>query len=669
MAESRISWGILGTGSIAHTFAQALAKSRTGQLVAVASRKQATADAFSKEFNSIQAYDSYEKLVADPQVQAIYIGTPHPFHAEWCIRAVRAKKHVLCEKPITMNNAEAMAVMEAARENGVFMMEGFMYRCHPQTAKLVELIRSGAIGRIGLIKATFGFAGHFHSEHRLYKNALGGGAILDVGCYTMSISRLVAGTALGLPFANPTHVNGFVHLHPETETDVYAAALVQFPGGIAAQLANGVTLELDTGLRVFGSTGSLYIKNPFTMGRQGGETTIFLKPINSEKQEEIVVQTSDYLFALEADAVGDALAQGKIETTYMSHADTLGNMAALDAWRHSAKFAYESEKPGFAFPTVTRQPLRKRADLTMSYGAIDGVKLPVSRLVLGCDNQYTMPHAAIMFDDFFERGGNAFDTSYVYFAGLQERLLGRWLQQRGLRSQTVVIVKGAHTPFCSPAFLDSHLRESLDRLQTDYADVYLMHRDNTSIPVGEFVDVLNEHHRAGRIGAFGGSNWSLARLQEANAYAAKKGMRGFNCLSNNFSLARLVSPIWEGCLSCNDPVFKKWLTETKMAVLPWSSQARGFFTDRAHPDKRDNEELVRAWYSDENFKRRERAIELARQKGVEPINIALAYVLHQPFPTFALVGPRAIAETVSTFRALSIHLTPKEIAWLDLECG
>ena len=303
----------------------------------------------------------------------------------------------------------------------------------------------------------------------------------------------------------------------------------------------------------------------------------------------------------------------------------------------------------------------------MCYGKIAGVDLPVSRLIIGCDNQQTMPDAAALFDDFFERGGNAFDTAHIYAGGRHERLLGRWIEQRNIRPQVAVTVKGAHTPFCTPEFLDRQLRESLERLRTDYADIYMMHRDNPAIPVGEFVELLNEHHRAGRIKAFGGSNWTLERLKEAEAYAVGKGLRKFSCLSNNFSLARMVSPVWDGCISATGPAFKKWMAESGISLLAWSSQARGFFTERAHPDKREDEELVRCWYSEDNFQRRQRAVELAGKKGVRPINIALAYVLCQPFAAFALVGPRRISETVSTFDGLPVTLTPEEINWLNLE--
>jgi predicted dehydrogenase/aryl-alcohol dehydrogenase-like predicted oxidoreductase len=665
--KTQVSWGILGTGAIAHTFARGLAKSRTGKLRAVGSRAQGSADAFAKEFGSVRAHGSYEALLADPEVQAVYISTPHPSHAEWCIKAARAGKHILCEKPLTLNLAEATVVAEAAREHGVFLMEAFMYRCHPQTAKLVELIRSDAIGKVGVIQATFSFRADYKADGRHFKNELGGGGILDVGCYTTSISRLVAGAALGLPFANPVRLTGCACLDPGEGTDLYAVASAEFPGGILAQLATGVGLNQDSGLRVFGSEGSLHLPTPYLMAREGGSTTIFLNRKGGEKPEEIVVETPDYLYALEADSVGDALAQGRRESLHMTVADTLGNMAALDAWRASAGLIYENEKPSFAFPTISREPLRKRPAAPMTYGTLQGVELPVSRLILGCDNHTTMPQGTAIFDDFFERGGNAFDTAYGYGDGKPERILGRWFNQRGLRSQVVVTVKGAHTPLCTPEHLDKQLWESFDRLQTDYADIYMMHRDNLKVPVGEFVDVLNAHHQAGRIKVFGGSNWTLARLQEAESYAAKKGLQKFGCISNNFSLARMVSPVWADCISATDPAFKKWLADSETALLSWSSQARGFFTDRAHPDKKDDEELVRCWYSDDNFQRRERAIELAAKKGVQPINIALAYVLGQPFPVFALVGPRQVSETVSSLQSLSVTLTPEELKWLNLE--
>ncbi len=301
----------------------------------------------------------------------------------------------------------------------------------------------------------------------------------------------------------------------------------------------------------------------------------------------------------------------------------------------------------------------------MKYGSGAGIQKPISRLILGCDNQRTYEHAAEMLDDFFGRGGNCFDTAYIYGGGAPERFLGQWIAARGVREQVVVIGKGAHTPNCYPEALSSQLLETLERLQTDAVDLYLMHRDNTEVPVGEFVECLNEHLRAGRLRAFGGSNWTLARVTAANEYAQTHGLAGMAAVSNNFSLARMLDPVWAGCISASDAESKAWFTRTQLPLFSWSSQARGFFTDRAGPHKRDNEELVRCWYDEENFARRDRAIALAERKRVEPINIALAYVLTQPFPTFALVGPRTPAEIESSFRGLGVSLSAEEVGWLE----
>ena len=152
-----LNWGIIGTGTIAHIFAGGIAKSSTGTLVAVGSRTQDAADSFGATWHVPRRYGSYSDLLMDKDVQAVYISTPHPLHAEWAIKAADAGKHILCEKPLALNYAQAETMIEAARRNDVFLMEAFMYRCHPQTAKLVELIRSGAIGRVCVIQATFSF--------------------------------------------------------------------------------------------------------------------------------------------------------------------------------------------------------------------------------------------------------------------------------------------------------------------------------------------------------------------------------------------------------------------------------------------------------------------------------------------------------------------------------
>jgi len=662
--SSTLNWGILSTGRIAGIFAKGVARSASGRVVAVGSRNAESAQKFASEHGLPRAHGTYEALLADPEVQAVYIATPHPQHVEWIIRAAEAGKHVLCEKPIGLNHAEAMVAAEACREHDVLLMEAFMYRCHPQTAKIVEIVRSGSLGIVGLVQATFGFAAGYDPASRLWANALGGGGILDVGCYAVSMTRLVAGAVSKEPFADPVSVTGAGRLHPQTGVDLCAAATLKFASGLVAQVATSIALSQDNSVRIYGTQGWLHVTDPWIPSPEGGATRMTLHKDGTST--EIVVEATHPLYSLEADAFAAALEKNLRSVPQMPVSDTLGNMAALDAWREAVGLVYESEKPEAYLHTMSRRPLLKSPDAPMKYAPVAGLPLPVSRLIMGVDNQRSMPHAAALFDAYFERGGNTFDTAWVYGGGLQEKLLGQWMKNRGVRSDVVVVAKGAHTPFCTPEWLTKQLLESLDRLQTSHADLYFMHRDNPEIPVGEFVDVLNEHVKAGRIKVFGGSNWTIARMAAANRYAKRKGLQGFGALSNNFSLAQMIAAPWTDCLSASDADSRRWLKKTQTPVFAWSSQAYGFFTKRADAGKLSDPWMVRCWYSEDNWRRRERAIELAAKKGVAATNIAAAYVLHQPFPTFALIGPRALGELVGSLDALKVELTPKEVAWLDL---
>lgn len=349
----------------------------------------------------------------------------------------------------------------------------------------------------------------------------------------------------------------------------------------------------------------------------------------------------------------------------MPWADTLGNMATLDRWRTAIGLQYDAERPDAVIPAVHGRPLAARAHNRMRYSEVPGVAKKISRLVMGAVGR-GLSHASVMYDDYVERGGNCIDTAYIYGGGSAERLVGQWMRNRGNRDDVVVIGKGAHTPHCDPESIRRQLTESLERLQTEYVDLYFMHRDNTDIPVGEFVDVLDELHRSGRIHAYGGSNWTTGRFVEANAYAQSHGRKGLVALSNNFSLARMVEPPWQGCLSASDPENRQWLEEHQVALFPWSSQARGFFSERSHPDDLSDRELARCWYSDDNFLRKQRAQSLASGRGVSTVAIALAYVLAQEFPTFPLIGPLQIGETRDSYAALDVELTPTEVRHLDL---
>lgn len=659
-----LNWGILGTGRIAGVFANGVQQSQTGKLVAVGSRSQAAADTFGEKWQIAKRYGSYEEMLADPQVQAVYVATPHPYHAEWAIKVAEAGKHVLCEKPMALNHAEAMAIIEAAQRHDVFLMEAFMYRGHPQTAKMVELIRAGAIGQVRVIQATFSFNTAFNPESRLLKNALGGGGILDVGGYCTSMARLIAGAANGQTVAEPTQVVAVGHVGEKTQIDEYTIASLSFPGDIVAQLFTGVQVNGENVVRIFGSEGSILLSNPWTP-RVGEDLAIVVQKDADGSVQKIAVENSHELYALEADTVARYLDERQSPT--MSWQDTLGNMKTLDQWRAALGVVYDAEKPAGQTLPVHKQPLSRRAGQRMKYGTIVGIEKPISRLVMGVDNQTTWPHASVMFDDFFEQGGTCFDSAYIYASGVCEKMLGHWIANRGIREQVVILDKGAHTPHCNPQALVQQFEESLTRLQTDYVDIYMMHRDNPDIPVGEFMSVLNEQKAAGRMRVFGASNWSFERIEAANAWAAAHGMSGFSAISNNLSLARMIEPVWAGCISVSDAQSRAWFTEKQMPLMPWSSQARGFFTGRASPNDHSDPELVRCWYSEDNFRRLERVNTMARERAVLPINIALAYVLYQPFPTFPLIGPRLLSETRTSLQVLDIELTPEDVCWLNLE--
>ncbi len=338
--SNTLQWGIIGTGRIAHVFAGGLASSSTGTLLAVGSRTQEAAHSFGETWSVPRRYGSYAELLKDKDVQAVYISTPHPLHAEWAIKAAEAGKHILCEKPLALNYAQAEAIIEAARRNDVFLMEAFMYRCHPQTEQIVELVRSGVIGQVRVIQATFSFQSGDDPNGRLLNNSLGGGGILDVGGYCVSVARLIAGAAHGQGFANPVRVVGIGHVG-ETHVDEYAVAALSFPGGIIAELFTGVRVNGGSVLHIFGSEGSISVPSPFTP-RSGESLSIVVKKDNEEEAQEIFVANTSDLYAIEADTVAKYIAARQAPA--MSWEDSLGNMRTLDQWRAEVGVVYAAEQ-------------------------------------------------------------------------------------------------------------------------------------------------------------------------------------------------------------------------------------------------------------------------------------------------------------------------------------
>ena len=268
-----------------------------------------------------------------------------------------------------------------------------------------------------------------------------------------------------------------------------------------------------------------------------------------------------------------------------------------------------------------------------------------------------------LLDAWVELGGNVVDCGREY--GESERVLARWLDESGRRDDVVVLTKGAHQSEerrrVTPADISADLLESLDILGADEIPIYMLHRDDPSQPVGPIVEVLNEHRRAGRIGAFGGSNWSTRRLEDANDYARAHGLDGFSCSSPGLSLARQSEPPWPDCIAADDAESRAWYERTGMPLFAWSSQAGGFFAGVDVPH------VIRVYGSEGNVERLRRATELGARIGRSANEVALAWVLAHPAPTSAIIGPRTVDELLRSISALEIELTAAEWRWLDLE--
>ena len=319
----------------------------------------------------------------------------------------------------------------------------------------------------------------------------------------------------------------------------------------------------------------------------------------------------------------------------------------------------------------------------MDYDKIKGLDKKISKLIIGNDNQTEFDSAAKLWDHWISVGGNAFDNAHVYGKGSMEILMGDWQEKRKIRDDMVLIAKGAHTPNCDPISISSQLTESLDRLKTDFADIYIMHRDNLEIPVGEFIDVLNNEVNKGRIKIFGASNWTLERFKEANEWSEKNNMQPMSILNNNLALSKMIKPLWAGCISSNDELILDYLEKTQIAHLSWSSQGRGYFLPdeicQAIEDKITKDEStwrqpgenssgpISCYDSKENRERKNRAIKLAEELNVTAQNIAGAWPLNQSFPSFALIGPREISEIDTSLPSLDIKIIKEQVDWLNLK--
>lgn len=344
-----LNWGVMGAGGIAYVFCNGMRFTNTGEILAVASHTPSRAEKLANDFGISRQYDSYETMLEDEDIDAVYISTIHPFHAEWAIKSAQAKKHILVEKPISMNYAEAEAMIQAAREHDVFLMEAFMYRCHPQMNRVVNLIQDGVIGDIQVVRAMFGYTAEFNPKSRVYSHEMGGGGILDIGCYPSSMVRKIAGAVENKPFLHPTSIKGNGKVGP-TGVDHIAAATLKFENGIIGEIIASVECSLGSSATIYGSKGTITIPTPWLPSTPCRNAT---RPLpldtdfpssriiiqtNQEAESEIMVDVDRDLFSYEADMVADHIENRQAPA--MPWDDTLSNMQLLDEWRKEVGVTY-----------------------------------------------------------------------------------------------------------------------------------------------------------------------------------------------------------------------------------------------------------------------------------------------------------------------------------------
>ncbi|MBS1714831.1 MAG: Gfo/Idh/MocA family oxidoreductase [Armatimonadetes bacterium] len=320
-----LKWGILTAGNIAHKFAEGVSASKTGEVRAVGARDLDRARTLARPYGA-SAYGSYEEVVCDPDVDAVYVATPHHLHAEWTVRAAREGKAVLCEKPFTLTAPEAESALGSVRESGVFFMEAFMYRCSPQTRAVERLLKDGAIGKVKAVAATFCFKSKPDWQNFRTDGRVGGGGLLDVGSYCTSFARMAVGE-------EPVEVTYTADL--SRGYDSFGAGTLVFPGGALASIACGIHLTMRNDAVVYGEEGMLVVDEPWK-SFPGSHMTL----LRDGKDPEVFEFgcTGTELYAYEADAVAEFL--DRRECPYVSWEDTLANMRCLDRLRAACGYEF-----------------------------------------------------------------------------------------------------------------------------------------------------------------------------------------------------------------------------------------------------------------------------------------------------------------------------------------
>ena len=324
----KIRWGIIGTGNIAKLFAHGLSALPDAELVAVGSRSQASADAFGDQFAIPRRHASYAALAEDSGVDAIYVATPHPLHKENTLQALRAGKAVLTEKPFTINAQEAREVIQFAREQRLFLMEAMWTRFIPAMVRVRELLAQGVIGEPHMLTADFGFRTGFNPEGRLFNPQLGGGALLDVGVYCVSLASMI--------FGKPERITSMAHLG-ETRVDERAAMILGYPGGQLALLSTAIRTNTPMEAIISGSEGQIRIPPLFWKPTHVSVT------VHGKEKTEIEMPLVGNGYNYQAAEVARCLREGQTESPVMPLDETLSIVEMMDTIRAQWGLKYPME--------------------------------------------------------------------------------------------------------------------------------------------------------------------------------------------------------------------------------------------------------------------------------------------------------------------------------------
>jgi D-xylose 1-dehydrogenase (NADP+, D-xylono-1,5-lactone-forming) len=316
----KLRWGLLSTARINRAVIPPIRASKRSDLVAVASRSQVSAEAYAKEWDIPRAFGSYEALLADPDINAVYIGLPNHLHAEWSIKCAAVGKHVLCEKPLALSTAEVDRMIAVARQQRVVIAEAFMYKHHPQTLKVLELLKQRVIGDLLVIKGAFTFNLTRSGDVRLNPE-MGGGSIWDVGCYPISYTRLIAGE-------EPIEALGWQVLGPTGIDDVFVGQL-RFTSGLLAQFECGFHSPYRAWMEIVGTGGTMWLSKPF---KPESDNWIVIK--HGDRVESIEAPSQD-LYQGEIEDMENAVLGGKPQRVPIE--DSRANVALIKALLESAQ--------------------------------------------------------------------------------------------------------------------------------------------------------------------------------------------------------------------------------------------------------------------------------------------------------------------------------------------